>query len=287
MLRRLLPAGGGLLRPLRAPCRAHGRGRARRCGGWSSGGQNIRRSPARIKEIEHETDVITHSCVERLHKTFITPLRPRRHPPADHPHGRRHGLHRVGRDRGDALRAHRDDRSRRRPLADVLVRATETVAIAVGGLRNMKQSRRRSSRPASRSTASRTRATRSSAAPSPSSSAERPDPLLVLEVEGGLRGAGERDRPLRGRRQRHRGRRARARLSDDASRRHRRRGGAGLRLRQRLPRRGELDRDGRSRRACSRRATPCCGRRSSTSSPSWSSRRTSPTPSAAASSTRP
>src|SRR5438132_14104502 len=28
----------------------------------------------RIKAIEHEGDVITHECVEQLHKTFITPL---------------------------------------------------------------------------------------------------------------------------------------------------------------------------------------------------------------------
>src|SRR6516162_11908469 len=27
-----------------------------------------------IKQIERETDEITHACVERLHKTFITPL---------------------------------------------------------------------------------------------------------------------------------------------------------------------------------------------------------------------
>src|SRR5436190_12055824 len=38
------------------------------------GGQDVRALAARIKEIEHETDVITHTCVERLHKTFITPL---------------------------------------------------------------------------------------------------------------------------------------------------------------------------------------------------------------------
>jgi hypothetical protein len=34
-------------------------------------------SPAkakRIKEIEHEADVITHTCVEQLHRTFVTPL---------------------------------------------------------------------------------------------------------------------------------------------------------------------------------------------------------------------
>jgi len=28
----------------------------------------------RIQEIEHETDVITHRCVEALHRTFITPI---------------------------------------------------------------------------------------------------------------------------------------------------------------------------------------------------------------------
>src|SRR6202795_3635156 len=38
------------------------------------GGQNVRVLAARIREIEHETDVITHACVERLHKTFITPF---------------------------------------------------------------------------------------------------------------------------------------------------------------------------------------------------------------------
>jgi len=38
------------------------------------GGQNARVLAARIKEIEHETDVITHACVEKLHKTFITPF---------------------------------------------------------------------------------------------------------------------------------------------------------------------------------------------------------------------
>ncbi len=35
---------------------------------------NIGPKTKRIKEIEHETDVITHRCVEALHKTFITPI---------------------------------------------------------------------------------------------------------------------------------------------------------------------------------------------------------------------
>jgi predicted phosphate transport protein (TIGR00153 family) len=37
-------------------------------------GANIEARAKRIKEIEHETDVVTHRCVEALHKTFITPI---------------------------------------------------------------------------------------------------------------------------------------------------------------------------------------------------------------------
>jgi predicted phosphate transport protein (TIGR00153 family) len=37
-------------------------------------GANIDAKARRIKEIEHETDVITHRCVEALHRTLITPL---------------------------------------------------------------------------------------------------------------------------------------------------------------------------------------------------------------------
>jgi uncharacterized protein len=39
-----------------------------------STGANIPAKAKRIKEIEHETDTITHRCVEALHKTFITPI---------------------------------------------------------------------------------------------------------------------------------------------------------------------------------------------------------------------
>jgi len=37
-------------------------------------GANIETRARRIADIEHETDVITHRCVEALHKTFITPI---------------------------------------------------------------------------------------------------------------------------------------------------------------------------------------------------------------------
>ena len=37
-------------------------------------GTNIAAKCRRISDIEHETDTITHRCVEALHKTFITPI---------------------------------------------------------------------------------------------------------------------------------------------------------------------------------------------------------------------
>ena len=103
------------------------------------GDQNFRAVCARIKEIEHETDVITHSCVERLHKTFITP---------------------IDRDDIHTLITRMDDimdfseaaavsvtlyeltemTEPVRALAEVLVKSTEEVAVAVAGLKDLKHS---------------------------------------------------------------------------------------------------------------------------------------------------
>jgi hypothetical protein len=103
------------------------------------GGQNTRVLASRIKEIEHETDVITHACVERLHKTFITPFD-------------RDDIHRLITRMDDVmdyieaaaisvmLYELTDMTTPARELADVLVRSTEAVAIAVGGLKKVKQS---------------------------------------------------------------------------------------------------------------------------------------------------
>ena len=103
------------------------------------GGQNVGVLAARIREIEHETDVITHACVERLHKTFITPFD-------------RDDIHRLITRMDDVmdyiesaaiavmLYELTDMTDSARELADVLVRSTETVAIAVHGLKNVKQS---------------------------------------------------------------------------------------------------------------------------------------------------
>jgi predicted phosphate transport protein (TIGR00153 family) len=91
----------------------------------------------RIKEIEHETDVITHQCVEALHKTFITPID-------------RDEIHRLI-TRMDDIMDYMEAASERlalyelnpvrpelRELGLVLVRACEAVSEALGGLRDMK-----------------------------------------------------------------------------------------------------------------------------------------------------
>ncbi len=101
------------------------------------GDQNVRALAARIKEIEHEADVITHTCVERLHTTFITPFD-------------RDDIHRLITRMDDvmdfvesasermALYELREMTQEVRDLAAVLVRATEAVARAVAGLRNVR-----------------------------------------------------------------------------------------------------------------------------------------------------
>jgi uncharacterized protein len=103
----------------------------------ASTGANIPAKAKRIKEIEHETDVITHHCVEALHKTFITPIE-------------RDDIYRLI-TRMDDIMDFVEAAAERialyeltvmtpevRDLADVLVRATEVVQRALRGLRNMK-----------------------------------------------------------------------------------------------------------------------------------------------------
>jgi uncharacterized protein Yka (UPF0111/DUF47 family) len=98
-----------------------------------AGGQDTRALAARIKELEHETDVITHTCVERLHTTFITPFD-------------RDDIHRLI-TRMDDVMDFIESASERialyeieemtpgvQDLSRVLVRATEAVATAVAGL---------------------------------------------------------------------------------------------------------------------------------------------------------
>jgi predicted phosphate transport protein (TIGR00153 family) len=100
-------------------------------------GANIETKCRRISDIEHETDVITHRCVEALHKTFITPID-------------RDSIHRLITRMDDIMdyveaAAERIElyelkvmTSDARDLADVLHRATQQVEAAVRGLRNLK-----------------------------------------------------------------------------------------------------------------------------------------------------
>ncbi|MCI0347571.1 MAG: DUF47 domain-containing protein [Chloroflexi bacterium] len=103
------------------------------------GGQNVPALAARIKQLEHETDVITHTCVERLHTTFITPFD-------------RDDIHRLITRMDDVMDYIESAAAAvtlyeltvmtepARQLADVLVRSTESIALAVGGLKTVKQS---------------------------------------------------------------------------------------------------------------------------------------------------
>jgi uncharacterized protein len=98
---------------------------------------NIATKAKRIKEIEHETDVITHQCVEALHKTFITPIE----------RGDIHALITKMDDVMDYVEAASERIAlyeihamtpEVKDLADVLVRAAQEVQAALSGLRDMK-----------------------------------------------------------------------------------------------------------------------------------------------------
>jgi predicted phosphate transport protein (TIGR00153 family) len=100
-------------------------------------GANIPAKCRRISDIEHETDTITHRCVEALHKTFITPID-------------RDQIHRLI-TRMDDVMDYVEAAAERielyeitvmtgdvRDLADCLHRAAQQVEVAVRGLRNLK-----------------------------------------------------------------------------------------------------------------------------------------------------
>jgi predicted phosphate transport protein (TIGR00153 family) len=99
-------------------------------------GANIATKCRRISDIEHETDTITHRCVEALHKTFITPID-------------RDSIHRLITRMDDVMdfveaAAERLElyeltvmTSDVRDLADVLHRSAQQVEVAVRGLRSL------------------------------------------------------------------------------------------------------------------------------------------------------
>jgi predicted phosphate transport protein (TIGR00153 family) len=101
-------------------------------------GANIPTKCRRISDIEHETDTITHRCVEALHRTFITPID-------------RDAIHRLITRMDDVMdfveaAAERIDlyevtvmTPEVRDMADVLHRAAVQVEAAMRGLRSMKE----------------------------------------------------------------------------------------------------------------------------------------------------
>ena len=101
-------------------------------------GANIPAKCRRISDLEHETDTITHRCVEALHKTFITPIG-------------RDQIHRLI-TRMDDIMDYVEAAAERielyelttmtgdvRDLADALHRAAQQVEGAVRGLRTLKE----------------------------------------------------------------------------------------------------------------------------------------------------
>jgi predicted phosphate transport protein (TIGR00153 family) len=98
---------------------------------------HIEAKSKRIKEIEHESDVVTHNCVEALHKTFITPIE-------------RDDIHRLITRMDDimdlieaaaeriALYELTEMTEGAKQLADVIVRAAKALDEAVRSLRDMK-----------------------------------------------------------------------------------------------------------------------------------------------------
>jgi uncharacterized protein len=100
-------------------------------------GANIAAKCRRISDIEHETDTITHRCVEALHKTFITPID-------------RDSIHRLITRMDDVMdfveaAAERIElyeltsmTADSRDMADVLHRSALQVEAAVRGLRGLK-----------------------------------------------------------------------------------------------------------------------------------------------------
>ena len=100
-------------------------------------GADQRQIAHRIKDLEHESDQVTHSCVAALHRTFITPIE-------------RNDIFRLISTMDDIMDNIEATSERLvlyeltviRPevaaMTDVLSRCTEAVQVAVGGLRSMK-----------------------------------------------------------------------------------------------------------------------------------------------------
>jgi uncharacterized protein Yka (UPF0111/DUF47 family) len=99
--------------------------------------QHLQQHAAAIKDLEHEADVITHSVIARIHKVFVTPFD-------------REDIHLLVQELDDVIdlidgcarRAQmfqiREVKETAKKLAEVLVRATESIEWAVTSMRQSK-----------------------------------------------------------------------------------------------------------------------------------------------------
>lgn len=102
-----------------------------------STGANLVPKTKRIQELEHEADVVTHQCVEALHKTFITPI------DRNYIHqliSRQDDVIDLVDAAADRINLYEVEKMWQgvQDLADVLVRATQTLEQAIHGLRDMR-----------------------------------------------------------------------------------------------------------------------------------------------------
>ncbi len=100
-------------------------------------GADVQETARRIKDLEHEADSITHTCMETLHKTFITPI------DRDAIHSIASALDDIvdlidGAARQFALFEISQFPQTTQDATVVMVEATEAVERAVKGLRDMK-----------------------------------------------------------------------------------------------------------------------------------------------------
>ena len=90
-----------------------------------------------IEDAEHAADRITHETVQLLHTTFVTPVRPRRHPSPDLAHGRRARSHPGHRRIAGAVRHPEDHAAKPRSSPSCCGAAAERVQSAVGLMASM------------------------------------------------------------------------------------------------------------------------------------------------------
>jgi hypothetical protein len=142
LLARLLPASGaGEFFDLFEQHADRTREAATLLGGMLRDGADPEWQAERVKEVEHQGDEITHTVIERLHQTFITPMD-------------RNDMHRLISRLDDVLDlihataerlwlyGLRPMRPEARDFADVLEKAVEEVGAAVRGLRDLKDRQR-------------------------------------------------------------------------------------------------------------------------------------------------